>query len=73
MMYLVSLPEIAYIQKDGQVLDRWCPPDKFFFKYSVHELKDNTSMEEIKNKLLVSNSPVYLDKDEIAYYKKKYR
>ena len=73
MMYLISQPEIAYLKNDDQVLESWTPPNGFFFKYSVHELKRDFSTDEVKELLVVSEKPVYLDKEEINHYKRKYR
>jgi hypothetical protein len=73
-MYLVSQPEIAYVKSDTQpdILVRWFPPAGMFYKYSVVEFSDGTPNEKIKEKLIVSDTPVQLTREEIHYYKNRY-
>jgi hypothetical protein len=73
MVYLVSLPEVSYVKSDGEdILARWYPPKNMFFKFQVVEFEEGVTLEEMKSKLLVSESLVPLTPKEIAYYKKKY-
>lgn len=71
-MFLISLPEVAYAKVGDERIAQWFPPKGMWFKFQVLEFSGEMTLEELKGKLLVSDSPVYLTKEEIAHYKKKY-
>lgn len=73
MMYLISLPEVAYSKSGDQLLERWFPPTGMFFKFNVLELPDGTTADELKSKLQISEAPVRLTKEEITHFKRKYK
>jgi hypothetical protein len=72
MHYLVALPEVAYVKSGGDVIGRWFPPKGMWFKFQALEFDAGVGLEEMKAKLLVSDAPVYLTKEEVSFYKKKY-
>jgi hypothetical protein len=71
MMYLVSLPEIAYCKKDGDVICCWHPPAGFFFKFSRLECVEGVTADDMEKTLVIADKPIYLTKKEIAFYKKR--
>jgi hypothetical protein len=73
MIYLTSIPEVAYAKVNGEIVAKWFPPKGMFFKFQVLELEGEMTIEELKGKLLVSEKPVYLTKEEILENRKKYR
>lgn len=72
MLYLVSQPEISYLKKDYDVLKVWAAPEGEWFKFAVHELEEDTPIEEIEAELVVVDQLTYLTPKEIDYYKKRY-
>lgn len=71
-MFLISLPEAAYAKIGEDRVAHWFPPNGMWFKFQILEFPDDTSLENLKSNLLVSETLVYLTKEEIANYAKKY-